>query len=451
MHLTRQRLLIIGAAVVIVGGLIGAFFLGGRKEIPPEVKLTVWGTEPEAALRSLFEAYHKAYANVEVKYTELPASNYEQVIVEALAAGAGPDVFMVGNRDLFQNLNKVAPAPPALFSLTRLRELFPSVVEDDFARGGAVYALPLSIDTLALFYNRDYFDGAALVRPPATWEEFVSDAKALRVVSGEKITRAGAALGGSSRSVEQAADIVQLLMLQNGVPLAGAGGGSAAFVSGDQSGRSAGALNFYLQFANPGAAAYTWHDAMPPARESFAAGKAAMLVDYRAALPEVQKKSPFLRVGLAPVPQVGAGGATQPLGRERIRPELTVEGLGAERPASFARYRGFAVSKWSTWANDWAWRFVVSITTEPALVEAYLAASGTPPALRSEIAKRLDDPELGTFAKQALAARSWQAPGDARVRAVFDGAIQNVLTGRTDPRTALSRAEAEINQLFQAR
>jgi multiple sugar transport system substrate-binding protein len=414
----KQILLIGGAFVVVVGLVVAVFFLGGRKVAPPEVKLTVWGTEPASAFRTLFEDYHRRVPNVTVSYTQLPITNYEQAILESLAAGQGPDIFQIRNRDLLPNLNKLAPAPPAFMSLTQVRALFPTVVEDDFVWNGAVYALPLSIDTLALFYNRDHFDAAAIVSPPATWEAFVENVRTLRKLGAEgKVVRAGAALGGSARTVEEASDIVQLLMLQNGASPQAPASTPAAVA----------AFNFYLQFANAGSNAYTWHDAMVPAREAFAVGNAAMLVNYRASLADLARKNPFLRIGVAPVPQTHNS-----------------------QPVSFARYQGFAVSKWSRWAGDWAWRFVADVTTTPELVGVYLASgvlpgqAGAPPALRAFIAGRLEDPELGTFAKQALTARSWQAPGDARVRAAFDAAIQNVLTGRTDSHTALQRAGAEL-------
>jgi len=48
---------------------------------------------------------------------------------------------------------------------------------DDFLYQGQPYASPLSINTLALFYNRDLLNEAGIVLPPVTWEEFVNDSK----------------------------------------------------------------------------------------------------------------------------------------------------------------------------------------------------------------------------------------------------------------------------------
>jgi multiple sugar transport system substrate-binding protein len=312
--------------------------------------------------------------------------------------------------------------------LTQLRALFPSTVEDDFADASGIYALPLSLDTLALFYNKDIFDRAALTAPPATWDEVLIAVARTRATDNRgDVTRAAVALGGTSRTVENAPDILQLLLLQNGAQMVLADGATAGFGGSGASRRSVEAFNFYLQFADTGSSAYTWNESMPAARAAFVAGKVAMILDYRSALAGLLAQSPFLRVGVAPVPQVSR--------------DATI---------SFPRYKGLAVSRQSRQAS-WAWDFVVQAATNPAVVEGYLAATGNPPALRGAIATKLGDPDLDVFARQALTARSWRAPGTKQSDEVFDEAIQSVLTGQADTAAALARANDKMTQLLQSR
>ena len=47
----------------------------------------------------------------------------------------------------------------------------------DALQDDKVYGIPLSIDTLALYYNKDHFREAGLVEAPATWNEFVTTVK----------------------------------------------------------------------------------------------------------------------------------------------------------------------------------------------------------------------------------------------------------------------------------
>jgi len=133
----------------------------------------MWGLDRTEAIEPAIQNFETLYPNVTVTYRGFTdAAKYWQALLDALAAGRGPDIFAVENRDVLRESRKLSPAPATLFSVARLRELFPKVVEQDFAPQGVIYGLPLSIDTLALFYNRDLFDKAGVALPPATWEEF---------------------------------------------------------------------------------------------------------------------------------------------------------------------------------------------------------------------------------------------------------------------------------------
>ena len=86
----------------------------------------------------------------------------------AFAEGNGPDVFEIGNRSLPKWQSVLAQLPAAYasqFGPLQLQNDFPSVVQSDFMTTSTptstgIYALPLSIDTLAMFYNKDLFDSA---------------------------------------------------------------------------------------------------------------------------------------------------------------------------------------------------------------------------------------------------------------------------------------------------
>ena len=77
----------------------------------------------------------------------------------------------------------LAPLPEAYssqFGTLQIQNDFPSVVQSDFtiaptATTTGIYALPLSIDTLAMIYNKDMFDSAGIATPPATWDDFEAD------------------------------------------------------------------------------------------------------------------------------------------------------------------------------------------------------------------------------------------------------------------------------------
>jgi ABC-type glycerol-3-phosphate transport system substrate-binding protein len=433
MKLTQQQITIVvgGLALVLVIS-VAFYFLGGGKPADLSGSIVVWGVgDPQAAFDGLIGGYTALHPKVTIAYRSFDPGVYDATLLNALASGQGPDIFMVSNRSLTQQADKVLPADVKLFSLSKLRSLFPTVVEQDFATPqGVVLALPLSIDTLALIYNRSLLDQATIVAPPVTWNDFVNDVPKLRSVSVTgQITRAAAAIGGSLNTMGASVDLLQLLMLQNGAAMTDQSQTTATFASQGSAGVDA--FKFYLQFANPTSPAYTWNDNQQNDLDAFSGQKVAMVFGYQDALAALKKKSPFLSIGVAQVPQV---------------PQATGSGV----VVSFARYYGLAVSRQSKVATL-AWDFILSATTNQAIAQTYLDATGRPPALRSLIAAKSDDPALGVFARQALTARSWSEPDDGKITTIFNAAIRAATGGGADPGTILRQAEDQVTQLLRPR
>lgn len=431
MQFTPKQIAILAGALLTVGILVFLFFANLRSgSAPSEVTFTVWGVFDDLrTFEKVIQDYRGVRPNVQVKYVELDETNYEEKLLDALAAGEGPDVFVMKNRWLLKHKDKLTPVLSPQFGLVRLRELFPQAVEQDFVSEGQIYALPLWFDTLALFYNRNLLDQAGVVEPPRTWNAFQVAVPQLRVLgtSGEFV-RAGAAIGATERTVSRGVDLLQLLMLQNGTVMFDRSRNAADFISGGERGGNPGlaAFNFYLQFANALSSAYTWNDAQPSSLEHFGNGKVAMVFGYHRDYEALKRRAPFLDVAAAAMPQ----------------PE------GAEFRIDYPEYWGLAVSKQSK-AAGWAWDFAIFATTNASASKKYLEAGGHLPALRSLIAEKLDDPETGVFVRQALTARSWPEPDEKKVHELFNRAIASVLTGKADSRSALLEVQSEVNEIIE--
>ena len=171
-----QIFLIAGAGVLLL--LIVLLFTGVIPGLRPKEgaikgELTVWGVfDPEIAIRDTIVAeFEKSNPGIRINYFQKNSRTYEADLVNALAAGNGPDVFFFKSSWLPKHGDKLLPLDPADYPVQKLAEDFPDVVSSDFSAGGKVYALPLYIDTLALLYNKTIFDNAGIAQPPKTWEE----------------------------------------------------------------------------------------------------------------------------------------------------------------------------------------------------------------------------------------------------------------------------------------
>ena len=403
MSFTRQQLIFIGVVGVIIVVFLAILFAGGRKSTE-RVNLTVWGVDDELAWDYTIHQYQKSHPSVRIEYTELTEDSYEEDLINALAAGRGPDIFMINNRWTVKHADKTVPMPAGKLSTSDFTGLFPQVAEHDFLTAeGQIYGLPLSIDTLALFYNRNIFDRKSVALPPKTWEEFLAVIPKLRSVDKSgNLTLAAAAVGESTENIPNAPDILELLMLQTG------GLSPEEYPSDSVRSEEAGnALEFYIRFTSPTSTAYAWNSSFPSAIESFAKGKVAMIFGYARDVADIRAQNPFLNFAVAPAPQADLNQAV-----------------------TIANYWGLAVSS-KTQSPEAAWDFILFAATDKDSTSYYLNSTARPPALRSLIEERLNDVNFGVFARQALTARGFFQGDDAAFREIFDGAIRKTLSGRS--------------------
>lgn len=421
--ISKKQLLFIGGALLglVVVGFLFVFSIKDDQKVE-RVSLEVWGTEDNDSFEKAARAYMDKKTNVSVDYKEISEASFESRLMTALAAGKGPDIFFVESHSLPVDL--ISEAPQTAFTLERLRTSFPEVIEQDFAPGGKVLALPLYLDTLALVYNQNIYNRVGIVDPPKAWEEFEDIVSDLRVLDDSgRVVKAGAAIGGSDRSIENATDVLQMLMLQNGAQMiSGESRNSPTFAS--QGDKGIAAFDYYTKFGNPAGSFYTWDDSGKKAMDSFASEESVMVFAYKSDIEELKAKNPFLKVGVAPVPQVNL-----------------------EKPVTFASYHGMAVSKQSK-KQDWAWDFIINFSTDPSIAKSYIAESKKPPALKSLISENLKSAEYGIFARQALVAESWFYSGHGKIKEALSQAIQKKISGAADSKTALQQAENRVREII---
>ena len=430
MPLTRTQTIIIGIAVIVVlffvllllGFIPGLKPSGGNGASTARVNLSFWGVSEagnQDSIASLINEYKKTNSNVSLTYRQFDSVHaYEKNLINALATSQGPDIFMFKSGWLVKNYAKASPLSGTSFSLAQLRQLFPQVVEKDFVLSSQIYALPLYIDTLAMIYNKDIFDSSSVALMPKTWSDFQSMVPQLRKVNIlNQITRPAAAIGGSNKSIDTASDLLNLFMIQSG----------SQFINSmnqvDFGSQGLSGFNSYLGFSNPNSPYYTWNDNLTYSLDSFSQNQTAAIFDYYSSVPLIKEKNPYLNIGIALMPQ-----------------------LNPDQPVNWANYWGLSVSNQSG-QKDWAWHFIISVTTDSQISETYLQTAKKPPALRSLIAKYKNDPDLGIFANQALTARSWQQPDSDLVKQYFSSAIQSVLSGQLNSEQALRQAQTQINEL----
>jgi multiple sugar transport system substrate-binding protein len=450
---------------IFLGGLLALSFFVlisgcGCKPVTQKytVDLEVWGPVDDTdSYAEIFNNYRKLNPNVgNIVYKKQRIETYQQDLIDALASGNGPDIFLMHNDWLANFSNKIAPAPKDILTEQKFRQNFVDVAVTNFVSEGNIFAVPLSVNSLALFYNKDLFNAAGIALPPQTWDEFVEDAvKLTRINSNGELTQAGAAIG-TAYNINRSTDILNLLMLQNDLSMVDATGRL-------NFGREAGAktaLEFYAQFAKSNSGKYVWNPTLHNSIDAFSEGTLGMMLNYSWQIATLRNKSPKLNFAVSGAPQF---------------PGVT--------PVNFANYWAYGVAKNKATkesatptqaapvSNDLriaeAWKFLTYLTTkgEPQTAQAtattgvgrvfdpnfdpaenYLKKTNQPSARRDLIERQKSDPELGVFAQGNLIAKDWQKDNPLLVETVFAEMIDAVNRGMLSISDAVSGAERKLTK-----
>ncbi len=430
----------------------------------PTVKLTYWRTfDNSDTMNDIITAYTTLHPNVSIDYKKLRSDEYDNALLHAFADGTGPDIFSVHNSAMGQYQSLLSPEPATTTipyaeiqgtlrkqtvvvtkvlpteSIKALKSdfvdtvatdvIFPYQPDPKVAAVDSIYGLPLSVDTLALYANKDLLNAASIPAAPASWQEFHDDVvKLTKLDSTGKIIQSGAGFG-TSQNVNRAVDILSVLMMQNGANMTDDRGRVAfqTVPTGTQHGLfpSVDATTFYTDFANPTKDAYTWNDSFPSSFDAFTSGQTAFYLGYSYDLPLIRTAAPKLNFTINKLPQITNG-------REVNYPNYWVEGVSKDSKNT-----------------DWAWDFI-NFATKKENVTSYLTKAQKPTALRSLISTQLDSEDLGVFASQLLLAKSWYHGKDtSAMEKAMNSFIDAILAGTTDPTSAIETTARVVSQTYE--
>ncbi len=421
---------------------------GGQKEKAPgkRVNLKIWRLfDSEEIMQPIINEFiqdRKDEYDLNIIYEEKEYSEYVEATTNALAAGQGPDIWMIRNDWVAREYDKLEPIPEKFLSIDRFKQIFPQIASNDLIIDNKIYGIPWSIDTLALYYNPEIFrkvrneleDAKALERgdniledPPSNWEEFIRAVKLLTIKDGDKIQRAGVALG-TANNVEQSIDILTLLMLQNHTQMISDDKQTATFnlaiqkQSGEPVYAGTKALEFYKSFSDPGKKdTYTWNNSMPDSLTAFIEGKTAMMINYSYVQKQIFERAPTFNYQIGPFPQI----------------------KDSPQAVDFGKYWVETVTN-NCQNPEVAWDFINYVREKR--LNNYLKATRRPAPNKIEdedvpITKERIDEKNRTFIFQLNTAQNWyKGKFPMKIDNVFTELIENVTIRNQNPQSAIDAA-----------
>lgn len=409
------------------------------------ITLKYWRVfEGQDSFSEIIAAYQALHPFISIDYRKLRYEEYEDILIDAFAEDRGPDMFTIHNTWVNKYKNKLMVMPASItmaypitkgaikkevipelrtvrsMSLNEVKNNFADTVFDDVVIGGDVYGLPLSIDTMALYYNRDLLNNSGIPSPPGYWNrEFQQYVKRLTKLDvAGKIIQSGVALGGSD-NIDRSVDILSLLIMQNGGQMSSNNrivfDAVPAIYKEQEYNPGLEALRFYTDFSNPTKEVYSWNNDLNNSLELFISGNLAMMFGYSYHLPTIESRAPKLNFGIAPMPQIE----------------------GASRAMNFANYWVEVVSRKSSYTDE-AWDFI-QFATRAENVKSFLAKNRKPSALRQLAIDQIVDEDVGVFAEQVLTSKSWYRGKDVM-------AAENIINEMID---TVGESDAKLEDIIK--
>jgi len=419
-----------------------------------QVSLTVWGTSDTATdFAPVIAKFRVQHPYVKISYKQVSKTDYQNQLLQAWAQGTGPDLFFVPSQWVKQ-MSAYATAQPASLtipvvttskgifgeqqtvsspsqpapSVSTVQQSFVDVVSEDIIFDGKIWGYPLSMDSIALYSNKDLLNNAKIFEPAKTWAELTTQVvnnKLTLVDDQQAIVQSGVALG-TTNNVPYGTSLLTLLMMQNGAQMINTSGRTAFQQSAGLT-----ALNFFTSFSRPNKETYSWNMNQSNALDAFTKGKVAYFFGTLADQEKIAKSG--IKWQVSPMLHIDERGDKDGL-------------TGATRFMNLAEYEIGMVSKAATTARRGtvAWNFL-QFMSRSSNVTNYLTTTGKLSAIKKVLTDQKDDPKFGVFADQLLTAESWYHGNNATaVDGYFQQMITSILKDGADPQAALNIVASQV-------
>lgn len=419
-------LLIVFGAFILIGVILFSMFRGGGTALP---SIVIWGDVPATDFNNLLDTSGLRNSPVAIiKYVEKPNSTFESDFTEALALGSGPDLVILSQENFWKQRNKLLLIPSSSISQKDFTSTFIEEGELFYSANG-VYALPLVVDPLVLYWNRDLFSKASIALPPKFWDEIYSYAQKLTEKDNAgNIVKSAIALG-EAKNIPNSKDILALLMLQAGTPITSLTSGSLRAELNSNFNLpiipAQAALDFYTQFSNPAKPFYTWNRSLKSASTAFVSGDSAMYIGYASELKNLMARNPTLNLGIVSIPQ------------SRV----------SDKAITFSRLSAVAVVKNSKNPSP-ALSVALTLVSKDVMIKLSKILS-LPPTRRDLLSIKQTDLAQSVFYDAAIQSKGWLDPNDSKTAEIFTDMIDSVTSGRARTSEVLGTAEDQINALIK--
>lgn len=423
-----QLILII---IFIFGGVLGIFVFAGFINLDdaavnqgPTGTVVFWGTLPSSVVSPLIEEFNRN-RTYNVRYVSKRVDTFDQELLEAIALGQGPDLFLVSNDSIYKHINKVAVIPYANYPLVNFKNNFAQAGEVFLSPQG-ILALPLTIDPTVMYYNRSILDQNSTPFPPAYWDELNDYAQKFTKKNEEGSIIQSAFALGQYANISNAKEILATLFLQVGNPIIS---NQRSFFRANLSQYDENkenpvkVLDFFTSFSNPTSSNYTWNKGLPLSIDAFSREDLVFYFGAASDLRNLIARNPNQNFQVAQIPQYRNTDKT-----------------------TFAKVSGLAMSNFSK--NKPAATDALYSLVSGNFANTFSARQYLPPARRDLLGAQASDAYFPVFYSSALFAKSWMDPSYQDSDNIFRSMVEQILSNQRNSESSILSTNNRLNILL---
>jgi len=427
--ISRQKKILLVTGLIIVSIVFFGIKFHKTKQEP--VNLEIWGIlDNSQTFLPIINNFQKQYPYISINYSLKDKNTYHEDLLRAFGDNEAPDMFMLWNSNIPYYQNKISSLDLKKdkdLNLLDLNQTYPQIAKDELLKNDYLFGIPLYIDNLALYYNKDIFNYYNIALPPATWEEVLNLIPRLRRINNQgQITRAAIALG-TPYNVQWNFDIISALMMQYGSDIVDIDQKQTTFkydilsnnkkiVPGEE------ALKFYTQFSDPRSSYYTWNDNFANSVIAFSKGETVMFIGYNQAQKIIKEYNPNLNYGIASLPQFDNNSSNK---------------------INYGDTMSLVVSQNSKYSKA-CWQFL-KFLAQKNVSEFYYVQTKNPPARSDLIQNYINEPVNGIFIRQILTSQNWYQYNFQEITKIFQEMIEDITNKGKSPIQAIITATDRID------
>lgn len=423
------QLIIIGVFVLFTVVGFTLFSNSSAKAKNAVANIVVWGTFSDTILNTFAETV--STKTLKIEYVEKDPATFERDLLEALAAGNGPDLFVVSQEDALRYQKFVYQIPYQSYSRRAYENTF---IEESqiFLTDQGIVALPFLIDPLVMYYNRALMASSFIIKPPEFWDELITLVpKITHKNNAGAITQSGVALG-TFDNIAHPKEILSTFMLQAGNKIVARGGVNNQLQSimlqsfSGISNPADSTIRYYTSFADTTKENYAWNASLPSSTQMFTSGDLALYFGYASELSGIRAQNPNLNFDVTLMPQTRNSGVK----------------------ATYGKLEGIAISRGSHDINNAI--LAAAALTGKVAVTSVSQQVGLPPVRKDLLALVPTDASYtSVFYNSAIIAQGWTDPDSIGTNALFKRFVDSVNSHVVEPFAAAQRASVDMDALLK--